>query len=317
MPFFTLNPWLTQAILIIGVITAFVCSILASIETNPKKILAYSTSANIGLMFVALGLLNIKAALFLLVAHAFIKSMLFILLPKDKNISKINLILFIIGGLSLSGTLFGGLSAKELIYSGLKMYKILPLIYMFVSFVTAFYITRLGLIVYKKSELQNQENITELISFVILLFGNISVYLVLRGTYHIEEPFAASIGGLCLAFLLYKHSALEKISTTPKIIEKLFNKYIPDLYASFVKGMDYTDNNILSNYKPILYISKICINTGNWIEVNILNRTVTTIGNISKWFSKKDMLLQSGNIQTYNAYAFIIVTVIIALVITQ
>ena len=127
MPFFTLNPILTKIILFIGLLTALICSILASIETHPKKILAYSTSANLGIMFIAIGMINVKAALFLLVAHAFIKSSLFILLPKEKTISKINLLLFIISGLSLAGILFSGCSFKEMLYETVNN-KIIKLI---------------------------------------------------------------------------------------------------------------------------------------------------------------------------------------------
>ena len=46
-----------------------------------------------------------------------------------------------------------------------------------------------------------------------------------------------------------------------------------------------------------------------------MNKSVDLISKTSNELSKKDMLLQSGNVQTYNSYAFIMVTIIIALVI--
>ena len=78
LPLFTLEASVLQIIAWLGILTALICSILASIETHPKKVLAYSTSANFGLMFFSIGMLNVKAALIFFVAHAFIKSMLFL-----------------------------------------------------------------------------------------------------------------------------------------------------------------------------------------------------------------------------------------------
>ena len=316
IPFFTLNAILMKVILVIGILTALICSVLASIETHPKKILAYSTSANLGLMFLAIGTENIIAALILLIAHAFIKSTLFLLLPNEKTqgIGYSRFLLFCINALCLAGILFSGVGAKELIFSNLTN-QTLILLYLLVSFVTAFYITRLALLIYKNNELTQTFNIIKAFSFGILLCGNLALYLVLRKHYTIAEPYAAAIGGLCLAILLYKHNALEKFNETPRILEKLFNNFIPKIYAVFADGMNYTDNKILSNYKPISGISKSFVKITNWIEINVFNKTVNFVGNASKWLSKRDMQLQSGNVQTYNAYAFIIVTVITALVI--
>ena len=65
LPFFTLEQPLMNAIAGLGILTALICSVLASIETHPKKVLAYSTSANLGLIFLAIGFLNIKVAIHL------------------------------------------------------------------------------------------------------------------------------------------------------------------------------------------------------------------------------------------------------------
>lgn len=55
LPLFTLEASVLQIIAWLGILTALICSILASIETHPKKVLAYSTSANFGLMFLQSG----------------------------------------------------------------------------------------------------------------------------------------------------------------------------------------------------------------------------------------------------------------------
>ena len=312
MPFFTLSGVLTKFILILGLLTAIICSFLASVEINYKKILAYSTSANIGLMFVMLGLVNIKCTLIFLIAHAFIKSMLFVLLPKEQILSKVNSVLLIIGGLSLAGILFAGLSSKELIYKSLSGYNNLPLIFLFISFISAFYTTRLVCLIYKNSEIKNPQSIIELTSFLILLSANAGLYLILKGTYHIREPFAAAIGGLCLALLLSKNNALEKLHKTPKLLEKLYNNWFPHIYEQLSDILNVTDKKVFSNYKVILFISKLPVSITNWIETNVMNKSVKLVSDYSKWLSQTDMVLQSGNIQTYNAYAFIIIAIITA-----
>ena len=315
LPFFTLDTKLMSSLLIVGILTAIICSILASIETQSKKILAYSTSANLGLMFTALYFGNIKIALILLTAHAFIKSMLFILLPKENTIPKFNLILFIVGGLSLAGLMFAGIPAKEILFYNLQVSRILMYLFLVISFVTAFYIIRLAALIYKKDEVKGNPCKTELIAFLILLFGNISLYALLRDTYHIKEPFAAAIGGMCLALLLFRHNALEKLNQTPKILERIYNNFVPAVYDKISDGMNFIDNKILSNYKPLIFFIKKLIKLVDWSENKIMNGAVRAITGFSKGMSKRDIIMQSGNVQTYNAYAFIIVTLTISFVI--
>ena len=46
-----------------------------------------------------------------------------------------------------------------------------------------------------------------------------------------------------------------------------------------------------------------------------MNGTVNAVTSGFKKLSETDSILQSGNVQTYNAYAFILVTIVITLVI--
>ena len=315
LPFFTLNQNIMNCILIIGVLTALICSVLAAIETHPKKVLAYSTSANLGVMFVALGLESVKGALIFLIAHAFIKALLFITLPKENKITKTQLVLFGISALSLAGVLFAGMASKEFLFSIMQFSRPISIIFLFVAFATAFYISRLGFLIYKNYELTKKTDLLPLLSFTILLCANICFYLLLENKFNISEPFAAAIGGLCFAVLLAKHNSLCKVSGTPKFIENLYYKTVPFIYEKLSKGLNYIDTHIFANYKPIIVFAGLPVKITRWIENNIMNKSVTTIENASKNISMRDMMLQSGNVQTYNAYAFIILTAIIALLI--
>lgn len=315
MPFFTLNPFVTKFILVIGLLTAIICSLLASIETHPKKILAYSTSANYGFMFMALGAVNIKIALIIFIAHAFIKSALFILLPKEKGMSKSGFILLVISALSLAGLVFAGVGTKEILYKSFEFYALIPYVLLFTGFVSAYYITRFVILVYKNSEINLKTDYVELFSYLILFFANAGLYVILLGTYHLAEPFAAATGGIALALLLGKNNCLEKLNKTPKLLEKFYNDIVSLLYAKISQGLSFADTNILANYKPVLFISKLFVKITNWIETNVMNKSVSFVSSTFKWISKRDMLMQSGNVQTYNAYAFIMAATVIALVI--
>src|SRR4029434_9620739 len=62
----------------IGAATAFFAATIAVVQTDIKKVLAYSTISQLGLMFVALGVDTYAVALSHLYTHAFFKACLFL-----------------------------------------------------------------------------------------------------------------------------------------------------------------------------------------------------------------------------------------------
>jgi NADH-quinone oxidoreductase subunit L len=62
----------------IGAATAFVAATIACAQQDIKKVLAYSTVSQLGYMFLAIGCGAYEAAIFLMVAHAFFKGLLFL-----------------------------------------------------------------------------------------------------------------------------------------------------------------------------------------------------------------------------------------------
>ncbi len=63
---------------VIGAATAFVAATIACAQQDIKKVLAYSTVSQLGYMFLAIGCGAYEAAIFLMVAHAFFKGLLFL-----------------------------------------------------------------------------------------------------------------------------------------------------------------------------------------------------------------------------------------------
>ncbi len=68
----------SQVIAVVGVITALFAATIAVAQTDIKKVLAYSTISQLGLMFVALGVGAYGVAVFHVYTHAFFKACLFL-----------------------------------------------------------------------------------------------------------------------------------------------------------------------------------------------------------------------------------------------
>jgi NADH-quinone oxidoreductase subunit L len=77
-PLLALSPDATWVICVIGAVTAFVAATIATSQDDIKKVLAFSTVSQIGYMILAVGTGAYIAAIFLMVAHAFYKALLFL-----------------------------------------------------------------------------------------------------------------------------------------------------------------------------------------------------------------------------------------------
>jgi NADH-quinone oxidoreductase subunit L len=75
---FLLAPLTMQLIGIVGAATALFAALSATAQTDLKRVLAYSTISQLGLMFLACGAGAFYAAMFHLTAHAFVKAQLFL-----------------------------------------------------------------------------------------------------------------------------------------------------------------------------------------------------------------------------------------------
>lgn len=77
-PIFVAAPLSLEVVTAIGIITSFMAATIALVQTDLKRILAYSTISQLGLMIVALGVGGYTAGLFHLMTHAFFKALLFL-----------------------------------------------------------------------------------------------------------------------------------------------------------------------------------------------------------------------------------------------
>jgi NADH-quinone oxidoreductase subunit L len=77
-PIYDLAMWAHGTAAAIGAVTALFAATIAIVQTDIKRVLAYSTMSQIGYMFLAVGLGAYSAGFFHLLSHAFFKALLFL-----------------------------------------------------------------------------------------------------------------------------------------------------------------------------------------------------------------------------------------------
>ena len=77
-PLFMAAPDILLVVSVIGLTTTFVGALLAMVQNDIKKVLAYSTISQLGLMMLSLGSFGFAAGIFHLVCHGFFKAVLFL-----------------------------------------------------------------------------------------------------------------------------------------------------------------------------------------------------------------------------------------------
>jgi NAD(P)H-quinone oxidoreductase subunit 5 len=76
-PVISLSPILLNILVILGVATAICCSLIAIAQIDMKRVLSYTLSAYIGLVFIAIGTQNLDSARFILFNESFGMSLLY------------------------------------------------------------------------------------------------------------------------------------------------------------------------------------------------------------------------------------------------
>jgi NADH-quinone oxidoreductase subunit L len=166
-PIFESAPQSLKVVALIGGLTALFASLASTSHTDIKKIIAFSTMSQLGLMFLALGIGDKNSAMFHLTTHAFFKALLFLSAGSIihafhhhvhdiyevgglKKHMPITYATFFVGALALAGIFpFAGFWSKDLIIA--SSYEAdfgLGVFVSFVSFLTAYYIFREGFVMF-------------------------------------------------------------------------------------------------------------------------------------------------------------------------
>jgi len=158
---YSLSPIAMELVLVVGLVTALFAATIALAQNDIKKVLAYSTVSQLGLMFVALGVGAYSSGIFHMATHAFFKALLFLgagsvihAMHHEQDIRKmgglrkyipVTYITFLIGVLAISGIppFAGFFSKDEILANAFRESSIAWGVAVIASLLTAFYMFRL------------------------------------------------------------------------------------------------------------------------------------------------------------------------------
>ncbi|MFN0274874.1 MAG: NADH-quinone oxidoreductase subunit L [Chitinophagales bacterium] len=172
---FSLAPYTQEIILIVGITTAIFAGTIALKQNDIKKVLAYSTVSQLGLMFFALGVGAYEAGFFHLVTHAFFKALLFLGagsvihgMGGEQDIRKMGGLehhmkithwVFGFGVLAIMAVPpFSGFFSKDtILVSAFEKHPMLWVIGLISGLITAFYMMRLYFLVFRGEARMNKQ----------------------------------------------------------------------------------------------------------------------------------------------------------------
>lgn len=158
---YSLAPISQNLVAIVGITTALLAATIALKQNDIKKVLAYSTVSQLGLMFLALGVGAYTAGVFHVMTHAFFKALLFLgagsvihAMHHEQDIYKmgglkkklpVTHFTFLIGCLAIAGIppFAGFFSKDEILTAALGKHIIYYVLGVITSLMTAFYMFRM------------------------------------------------------------------------------------------------------------------------------------------------------------------------------
>ncbi len=279
-PMYEYSELALSIITVVGMVTAFFAATVALVQSDIKKIIAYSTCSQLGYMFFAAGVGAYNVAMFHLFTHAFFKALLFLgsgsvihSFQNEQDINKMGGIrkklpytyaLMVIGTLALTGFPFlSGYYSKDAIIefaflkgNTLGMYA--AIIGVFTALLTSIYSWRL---IYKtfhgnynnskiKIESMQESPPTMLVPLIILSLGAIFAGILFKGLF-IGHEVSYDFWGSSIKFLepLSKdHPPTWFIFLTPLLVVLS----IPASYYLFVRNKNIVEE--LANMNKPLYL---------------------------------------------------------------
>ena len=158
---FSQAPTVMLIVAITGVLTALMAATMALVQTDIKRVLAYSTVSQLGYMFLAMGVGAFAAGTFHLMTHAFFKALLFLgsgsvihAMANEQDMRRmggmklympVTFLTMLIGALAIAGIppLSGFFSKDEILFQTFLRSRVLWAVAVVTAGMTAFYMFRL------------------------------------------------------------------------------------------------------------------------------------------------------------------------------
>ncbi len=308
---FDLTPQVLNIIAIIGAVTALVAASIGLVQNDIKKVLAYSTVSQLGLMFLAIGLGAYNIAVFHVITHAFFKACLFLGsgsvihamggeqdMRKMGNLRKampITFITMLVATLAISGIppFAGFFSKDEILITAFHNNIPLFVIGSLASIMTAFYMFRLMYLTFFKDfrGTEHQKNHLHesptLITFPLIVLGILSLIggiISFPGNSWLNEylaPIFTKVAGEEHVF-----GATEYILMTVAVIGGLIGIVLA--YIKYIKQsiVPFEDNQI-TGFSKVLY-------NKYYVDEFYMALIVKPINKLSRFFRDKVETTISG-----------------------
>ena len=341
--FYSISEVASETVAVVGVITALFAATIGLFQNDIKKILAYSTVSQLGLMFLGLGVGAYSSAVFHVTTHAFFKALLFLgagsvihAMGGEQDIRKmgglngkikITFITMLIGTIAISGLppFSGFFSKDEILAHTYEHSKLLWLLGMFASMLTAFYMFRLLFLTFFGKFRGTHEQANHLhespssMTIPLIILAILSVVGGLIGLpefwnasnwmhHHLEHiiirknPSILSHETEWMLMALAVAAALSVFYFTYLLFIK--NKVLP---VNKEEEMKHWQRLIYNKYyideiydmvirKPLDSISSVFF---KFIDLRLVDGTVNAIGNSVKSVGSLVRLIQTGNIGFY------------------
>jgi NADH-quinone oxidoreductase subunit L len=222
---YSLAPFTMEVVAITGLATAVFAATIALKQNDIKKVLAYSTVSQLGLMFVALGLGAFGSGIFHMTTHAFFKALLFLGagsvihgMGGEQDIRNmgglrkylpVTFATFLIGTLAISGIppFAGFFSKDEILANAFAHNKVIWAFAVIASLMTAFYMFRLFFLTFSGSTRASEQVVHHIhespksmtipliaLAFLSIVGGFFGVPAVLGGSHQLNQFLSPVLG---------------------------------------------------------------------------------------------------------------------------
>ena len=338
-PLFLLAPITMQVIGIIGGVTSLFAALCAIAQTDLKRVLAFSTVSQLGLMFLACGAGAFYSAMFHLTMHAFVKGLLFLsagnvvhMLHDTTDMGKMGGLakffpkthwFFLIGALALSGIPpFAAFFSKDLILEQefLSGYETLFYIGLGASILTGVYMLRAYCLTFwgeTHLTIEEAKTVREAPNVMLVPVAVLGVLAVIGGflgfTFDkipLLEGFLREVGVTHAEEELHSGFVL-----TPETWIAVFGAFLGVivtslLYTRYQRHLGPTFSFFARQFYFNEIYEKLFVNPLSWVaqkiarflEPSLFEGVIGGAGLAVRSISKKLQVVQSGQIRSYMAW---------------
>ena len=334
-------------IAVVGAVTSLYAAVVACVQTDIKRVLAFSTISQIGFMMVALGVsgmdghagLGYMASMFHLFTHAMFKALLFLgagaiihavhsnemsHMGGLRKYLPVTHITFLVACLAISGIPpFSGFFSKDEILAAAFMFSpVMGVVMSFIAALTAFYMFRLYYNIFWGKESTHEHTPHEAPKSMTLPLVFLAAVTLFAGFI----PFGKFVSSNGQEYIIHLDWTVAITSIVVACLSIALATFfyrkpnpIPDRLATTFGGLHraayrrfYMDELYLFITKRVIFN---CISRPlAWFDRHVIDGALDGLAAMSQWVSYNIRGLQSGQVQQY-AYVILLGTVFILILV--